>query len=330
MLPTPSCRIRPDSRRDRRPLHHSRTLATTRPTTGNVDLSIGILDIAQDFLLARLYNQGFGEVATFKGGTSLRKQIAGSSGRFSTDLDFAATDAKGRDAVADILTELTDGTELGPFRYQVTYRKAGDRPRILVTSDLGAIDQTMKVDIGPPAWITPDITRPVPTLIHDRYGFAMPAIPTMTLAETLGEKIARLNRRSTARDAYDLVWIASNPPYSGFDRPLVRRLAVLKICADLHGLGGAAVAVGAGPFDPQRWLRTRTDWGSKDIGLLAAPPPSLADLGTDLVARYGFLGDLTEDEASWARTDPRQVADVVKGVATTDGVILSEADLWNW
>ena len=52
-----------------------------------------LLDIAQDHVLHRLYQLGlFEQGLVFKGGTALRKFRAGNSGRFSTDLDFAAPD----------------------------------------------------------------------------------------------------------------------------------------------------------------------------------------------------------------------------------------------
>lgn len=87
---------------------------------------------------------------------------------------------------------------------------------------------------------------------------AAPALPVVVLAENVAEKIARLNRRSPARDAYDLVWVAGTPGVD-LDRPLIRRLAVLKAWVDLHGLATshatwAAPLPGAQPFDVDRWL----------------------------------------------------------------------------
>jgi predicted nucleotidyltransferase component of viral defense system len=52
-----------------------------------------LLDIAQDHALFILHRSGLFESGlVFKGGTSLRKYRAGTTGRFSTDLDFAAAD----------------------------------------------------------------------------------------------------------------------------------------------------------------------------------------------------------------------------------------------
>ncbi|MDR1635610.1 MAG: nucleotidyl transferase AbiEii/AbiGii toxin family protein [Bifidobacteriaceae bacterium] len=52
-----------------------------------------LLDIAQDHALFHLHRAGlFDRGLVFKGGTALRKYRAGSTGRFSTDLDLAAAD----------------------------------------------------------------------------------------------------------------------------------------------------------------------------------------------------------------------------------------------
>lgn len=74
------------------------------------------------------------------------------------------------------------------------------------------------------------------TLIHQRYGFALPALPCRRLEEIMAEKIARLTRSATARDASDLVWIARTSPFSQFDRMRVRRLAMVKVWIDNQGM----------------------------------------------------------------------------------------------
>lgn len=88
------------------------------PRRSKVGLDIARLDIAQDFLLAHLEAHGVFNLVTFKGGTALRKLMAGAQGRFSTDMDLAAqpdADADRRaltGLVADYCT-----TTLGPFRF---------------------------------------------------------------------------------------------------------------------------------------------------------------------------------------------------------------------
>lgn len=147
--------------------------------------------------------------------------------------------------------------------------------------------------------------------IHSRYGGPLPVLPVVDLAENVAEKIARLNRRSPARDAYDLVWVARTPGLD-LDRSLVRRLAVLKAWVDLHGLhtdhtGWSAPLPNARPFDVERWLtpRSASDFDDEAIGLLTVPTPDLGDLGRELSRLYVWLGDLDDDERAVTEGRPQ-------------------------
>ncbi len=204
------------------------------PPASRVGAGIALLDIAQDFLLAHLAEQGVFDLVTFKGGTALRKLVAGGQGRFSTDIDLAAQpDAEAdRRALTDLVASYCT-TTLGPFRYEA--RPQRDRYTMQVSTALGPVEQTIKLEIGPPCWLPPERQAFIPYPTHQRYGFPLPALPCMRLEEILAEKVARLTRQSTARDAYDLIWIARTSPWSRFDRALVRRLAVLKVWADKPG-----------------------------------------------------------------------------------------------
>ena len=51
----------------------------------------------------------------------------------------------------------------------------------------------------PATWMTAEVRQPIPAVIHQRYDFELPPVPVMTLEETLSEKVARLQRLSTAR-----------------------------------------------------------------------------------------------------------------------------------
>ena len=272
-----------------------------------------VIDVAQDLLLRHLVEQGVLSLVAFKGGTALRKVYAGAAGRFSTDLDFAVASLDDDpDAVVSLLVETIHGTRLGPFDYKVEQRRG--RHTIIYNSDLGP-DPTgvlqSKVDVGPPPWLAPIERTWVQVPIHKRYGGPLPALPVVALAENVAEKIARLNRRSPARDAYDLVWVAGTPG-ADLDRALIRRLAVLKAWVDLHGLATShatwvAPLPGAQPFDVDRWLSPRTarDFDDEAIGLLTVPPPDLNTLGQELSALYGWLADLDDDERTVARGRPQ-------------------------
>jgi predicted nucleotidyltransferase component of viral defense system len=267
-----------------------------------------LIDIAQDLLLRHLHDRGVLDVLAFKGGTALRKVYAGAGGRFSTDLDFAVA-SPGDDpaSVVELLAGEIAGVALGPFRYDVEERRG--RYHVRYESDLGTVGERgtlqSKIDVGPPPWLAPTPRRWVHLPIHDRYGGPLPALPVVVLEENLAEKIARLNRRSPARDAYDLVWVMRQPiPVA---RDLVRRLALLKVWVDQHGLTSTWCVWSRVPdaraFDVERWLtpRRRADFDDEDIGLLTTPPPDLDELGADLCALYRWLVDLDGDEATLAQ-----------------------------
>ena len=93
-------------------------------------------------------------------------------------------------------------------------RGVGGRWHIAVESPFGNPAMSVKLDVGPPTWLEPESRPFVSHVTHDRYGFTLPAIPSVRLEEILAEKIARLTRSGTARDASDLVWAATTSPHS--------------------------------------------------------------------------------------------------------------------
>lgn len=178
-------------------------LARHIPPGSRLGLDIAVLDIAQDFLLSHLEELGFfSDLIVFKGGTALRKFFAGSEGRFSTDLDLASRDlAIDRDELAGLIAEQT-AVSLGPFDFQP--RENRGRWTIKVRSEFGDPAIGIKLDVGPPCWLAPEERPFVKTPAQSRYGFVPPAVPVMRLEEILAEKVARLTRVATARDASDL------------------------------------------------------------------------------------------------------------------------------
>lgn len=288
------------------------------PPGSALDESIAVMDIAQDFLLAHLHELGVFDVVTFKGGTALRKLFAGAAGRFSTDLDLAAVNLGDDRAELAGLIAGEANVSLGPFSFQT--RETRGRWRIAITSDFGDPGTSLKLDVGPPCWLAPSPQGFVALPTHQRYGFDLPALPCMQIEEAMAEKIARLTRVATARDASDLVWVATTSPYSQIDRDLIRTLSMLKVWVDNHGLGPAwSPALNPQPFSPEAWLSPRTQWDDEQIGLLAHPPPALDDLERDLFAHYGWLTDLTDNQEVIARAhaaDRGAVLRALRGVVT--------------
>jgi predicted nucleotidyltransferase component of viral defense system len=260
-----------------------------------------LIDIAQDLLLARLHQRGVFDHLIFKGGTALRKLYAGNAGRFSTDLDFSIRDpADDPETVAELLRGEIDGQDIEGFRYSVEDHRG--RAQVRYETPFGGVGNlSTKLDIGPAPWLPPGERGWVRLAIHTAYD--LPAsIPVMALEENMAEKVARLTRRTPARDVYDLTWIASTSPHSGFDRATVRRLAVLKNWVDQYGLSSPPAAwqpvTGAAPYSADRWRTARraADFDEESIGLLAVPAPSLYDLGAQLHALFNFLADLDDVE----------------------------------
>jgi hypothetical protein len=154
--------------------------------------------------------------------------------------------------------------------------------------------------------------------VHATYGSpGLPELQVIRLEENIAEKISRLNRTTTARDLYDLAWLATHQRDIGaLDTTLIRRLAILKIWVDANGLATANIRWKPGheprAFTPDQWLRSRTaaEVDLADIGALAVPTPSLADLNATIQAHFGFLRDLDpiEQQLSDAREQDRHLA----------------------
>jgi nucleotidyltransferase AbiEii toxin of type IV toxin-antitoxin system len=154
--------------------------------------------------------------------------------------------------------------------------------------------------------------------VHATYGKRpLPALQVIRMEENLAEKISRLNRTTTARDMYDLAWVAQHQrDLGGLDTGLIRRLAVLKIWVDANGLGGANAIWKPGhepcALDPAAWLRVRSarEFDLDDIGALAVPVPTEVELASAVSARYAFLVNLDSEERqlALAREQDRDLA----------------------
>jgi len=289
----------------------------TPPGAGAQGQDAAIVDIAQDLLLRDLHARGVLDPLAFKGGTAIRKLYAGNAGRFSLDLDFSTVpigeDAD--DALVGLIAAI-DGLELGPFHYSVTERRG--KWTMNYEHPFGGSTLHSKLDLNPPPWLEPTTRGWQPLPVHAQYGMPLlPELQVVRLEENIAEKIARLNRATPARDMYDLRWAMTTPTVSrSLDLALIRRLAVLKIWVDANGAhaGNTWWKPGhEGPsFDPERWLRDRSrgEFDEEDIGALAVPVPSAAELSEALRTHFGFLASLDPDEQilAQAREQDRPLA----------------------
>jgi len=245
-----------------------------------------IIDIAQDHLLARLSEAGIFELGvSLKGGTAIRKFRAGNAGRFSTDLDFAGMD----DAAAELLIEIVQGAEVGPFIFSLEPQDGTQRMLLHIASEFGDTEVPARLDLGRRGlWLPPELLPALPLPIHAQYDFPLPTIPTARTEEVIAEKLARYRRNSLARDLYDLAWLSHRP----FDEQLVRRMTALKIWTDVVDDG-----LGERPWNPEDILRPRSEaeFEPEAIGYLTMPVDIVGWID-DVRNRFAFLRDLDESE----------------------------------
>lgn len=289
--------------------------------SGSQGREAALIDIAQDLLLSNLSAQGFLDKVALKGGTGIRKLYAGNEGRFSIDLDFAVSDinTNADDVVLEFIS-LVDGLNIYDFSYSVNERRGKWYIGFKCKYSSDEILKT-KLDFAPAPWTKPIRRSWVPMPIHNQYDNSLPQILSVRLEENIAEKIARLNRTTTARDLYDLNWIMENVSISrNLDKNLIRRLVVLKIWCDSNGIHCGDTewrkAHSASVFNPEYWLRERSEKevDLEDIGTLAVPTPSAKNLIERLIDNYGFLKNLDETELIIAKSDERDRKTVLQAL----------------
>jgi predicted nucleotidyltransferase component of viral defense system len=294
-----------------------------------------IVDIAQDLLLRDLHARGTLDPLAFKGGTAIRKLYAGNAGRFSLDLDFSSiTIGEDPDDALTGLIAAMDGLQIEPFRYSVTERRG--KWSLNFEHPFGGSALHSKLDLNPPPWLEPTTRGWQPLAVHAQYGAPpLPELQVIRLEENIAEKIARLNRATPARDMYDLRWAMTNPAISRtLDLPLIRRLAVLKIWVDANGVHAGNTWWKPGhegpPFDPDQWLRDRShgEFDEEDIGALAVPVPSAAELSDALRTHFQFLASLDQDEQTLARAREQDRPLALRTLMSLPGARLTNVGLY--
>jgi predicted nucleotidyltransferase component of viral defense system len=303
------------------------------PSNSSAGLEAAVIDVAQDYLLAHLQECGVLDNLAIKGGTGLRKFYAGKAGRFSTDLDFTLIDPNAKiESVQDILFDSINNYKNDYFGYSVIERRG--KLEIQYESDfIDSFALTTKIDIGPSLWLKPETRSWIPTSIHSLYGFNLPKLNVISIPENLSEKLARVNRRLLARDLYDLVWVASTTPYSGFDREIVKTMTILKIWVDNYGLSsvsqnwGRVIDSTAYKFNSFANFNTK-EISDEQIGLLTTPPPNMRDLLSDFTKYFNFLSDLNSDQQQIILGKTQSKGEVISKIKELDKSILSNELLW--
>jgi Nucleotidyl transferase AbiEii toxin, Type IV TA system len=136
-------------------------------------------------------------------------------------------------------------------------------------------------------------------------------LPVVAEAEACAEKLARYRRVALARDLYDLNHFATR----SFDEPLVRRLWVLKVWADVID-----DRRGNRPLRPEDVLtvRSQQDFEPDSIGVLTRPV-DIPDWEARVRRRFAFLTDLDADEQRWASCSERHRSEVQDALSALRG-----------
>jgi predicted nucleotidyltransferase component of viral defense system len=261
---------------------------------GGVDLDIAEREIVLAYVLRILSDHGLLDHLAFKGGTAIRKLFLGSIGRFSLDLDFTVAGDVAPDALLlDLVSTLHEKTHYG-----LTF-SIPDADYYATTDSCGA-EATYRHD-----WVTggrfgiriscraqPLLpVKPLP-LRRERYtewlGVEPPDVPALDLHEVIAEKIRAAAQRSRVRDLFDLHQLAGQR----FDRPIVRRITVLKCWETGYALDPKVFLDGLSEakynwFDLRRLVRR---------DLVIAPD----EVVQGVQQGYAFLSQLSADEAQLA------------------------------
>ena len=191
-------------------------------------------EIVLTYLLQLMAERGILDKLAFKGGTCLRRIFIGSGGRFSTDLDFTRVEEHDHE---DVILAMMEAFEQ-PFR-GIRFDIPSDSYYETQDGLSWGVNPTYAHDWNPSGQseIRVQISRrEVPTLPPLRMAqspqsyfrhlpFDPADITCLALPEIIAEKIRACYQRAKARDVYDLSVFAKRP----LDRPLIRRLVVLKL-----------------------------------------------------------------------------------------------------
>ena len=263
-------------------------------------------EIVLTYLLQLMAERGILDKLAFKGGTCLRKMFIGSGGRFSTDLDFTRVEEHDHE---DLILAMMEAFEQ-PF-HGIRFGVPDDSYYETQDGLSWGVNPVYAHDWNPggQSQIRLQVSRrEVPTLPPSRnaqrvqsYFRHLPFDPVditcLALPEIIAEKIRACYQRSKARDTYDLSVFATRP----LDRPLVRRLVVLKLWQARDR------------FDPEALMArfndaTAFDW--EDLRQLVRRSQAIdpAEITAACLKGFAFLAELDPAETALA-ADPHQRED---------------------
>lgn len=162
---------------------------------GSGDASIvGLLDVVQTYILEAIRLENYFERGlVFKGGTAIRKFFLGTSGRFSTDLDFTAV--PGSSHPEEVLLWLAEGSELYDVRFRCNLVD-DRRGQIDAYTPLGKVEIPSLLEFSPRGvWLPPILCKPADFVFYPGLEFIPSPTPVANVHEILAEKLAAIWQR---------------------------------------------------------------------------------------------------------------------------------------
>ena len=166
---------------------------------GELRLAIAT-DAMLDHALGFLSSAGVFEVCdvVLKGGTAVRKFQLAEPGRLSFDLDF-----DGAEGAQQLVVEALNGAQWGGFGFSVAERRGH---HTLISETPFGFTCTAGLDFSSRgAWEAPQTLKFNERRLHSHYDEELPAVPVMTIDETVAEKLSRWQHDPLIRDLHDLI-----------------------------------------------------------------------------------------------------------------------------
>lgn len=270
--------------------------------SGIRNLDIVEKEVVLTYFLQLLSQSGFLADLAFKGGTCIRKTWLGPNGRFSTDVDFTAMQStKSADdyvlQLADITAKPFHGIQFEIDMSDKGWYEADDGVSWGVSPNychaLGNGVLKLQVSNRELPTLPMDLRRQLEISYFKLLPFKPAELSCLRIEEILAEKIRATYQRSKPRDIWDLDQFADRP----FHEPLIRKLVIIKLWQARE------------PFLTERWSAKLNDaraWDWDDLRqLVRGGPLDPKQMLAHCAGRYGFLGQMTQDEAVLA-ADPYQ------------------------
>ena len=270
--------------------------------SGLRDIMIAEKEVILTYLLQLFSEEGILRELAFKGGTCLRKIHFGSKGRFSTDLDFTATNEHDpEDLILDMMAAFDEPYHGIAFQLDDEYYETQDgvswgiNPTYKHHWNIGGAAE-VKIQISyreTPTLPTESLEQREQSYFKD-LEFIPARITSLTLDEIIAEKIRACYQRGKARDIYDLGVFAVLP----LSRDRIRRLVVLKLWQSRT------------KFEPEGFIQrlsTGRDFDWPDLAQLVAKDRAIDQekIAADCANGYTFLIGMSDEEKALAN-DPYQ------------------------